>query len=124
MNHYVIIKTGSTCTLDKALRFKNGFPFKHRLKITLYESNIIHYVLIKKLNDSLKKIINLYLMHESDDANDSMGELLPSIEYLRKILINHYALHLTEIEIESYLIKLDKLENKIGQKLNKKTRHR
>ncbi len=63
-------------------------------------------------------------MHESDDANDSMGELLPSIEYLRKILINQYALHLTEIEIESYLIKLDKLENKIGQKLNKKTRHR
>ena len=87
---------------------------------------MINYILNKKLTNSLKNIINLYLLYDSDTddegSDERMESLLPKVELLRKILIESYSIFLSEGEIESYLIKFDKLESKIYRTENKKSR--
>ena len=123
MNYYLISKT------DKAFKCKNffeatvGFSFHQKIAITVYNAEMINYILNKKLTNSLKNIINLYLFYEGEDDGDGCADnLLPRIELLRRVLIESYAFYLSESEIESYLTKFDKLEAKIGNLGQKKSR--
>lgn len=121
--YYLITKRNPIKKLTKKIKFIGGYSFNHKLKINLYEKNIIHYILITKLNNSLKKIINIYLLYEDEEDTDTRNDIiLPKVESLRKILIESYAYYLTEGEIESYLTKLDKLESKLFS--NKKSKSR
>lgn len=123
MKYFLIAKTDKKVKLLNPLKLKGGFTFKNKMPITIYNREIIRYVLIRKLNNSLKSIINLYLLYDEDDE-DNNSELLPRIELLRNILIKDYAMFLTEVEIEAYLIKFDRLEEKINSRLNKRIRRR
>ncbi len=121
MKHYMITKTDVLATW-KPKKFKNGFTFNQKFYITLYNFDMIRYVLITKMNKSLRGFINIYLIINDDDDNGTLESLIPKIETLRSIFIEKYALYLKETEIESYLMKLDKLEEKIDNRLNRKSR--
>lgn len=123
MNYYLITKTGETWTW-KPTKFRGGLSFHQKMSITLYNYEMIRYILVKKMNKSLKKIINLYLLYNSEEGEESgdIEALIPKVEFLRKVFIENYALYMTENEIESYLTKLDKLENKISSRTVKKSR--
>lgn len=123
MRYLVISKTDKKNKMKKKLSLKNGFEFNKSVHITLYNHNMIHYILIKKLNNSLKNLINLYLLYE-DDEDARAKELSPKIELLRRVLIEQYAFYLEEVEIESYLDKLNKLEGKVLNSGAKKSRRR
>lgn len=123
MNYYLISKTDKAFKCKASFVPQGGFSFNQKLSITVYNIGMIRYILNKKLTNSLKNIINLYLYYEGADDGDGCAEnLLPRIEVLRRILIEDYALYLTESEIESYLTKFDKLEAKIGSLGHKKSR--
>lgn len=123
MNYYLISKTDKAFKCKDSFVPKGGFSFNQKLSITVYNIGMIRYILNKKLTNSLKNIINLYLYYEgADDEDGCANNLLPRIEVLRRILIENYALYLTESEIESYLTKFDKLEAKIGSLGQKKSR--
>jgi len=124
MEYYLITKTNVTWKW-KPIKFKGGLSFNQKMPITLYNFGMIRYILIKKMNKSLKGIITLYLMYEDNDDESSdtaIQELIPKVEFLRKVFIEKYALYMSESEIESYLMKLDKLEAKIQNRGMKKTR--
>ena len=72
----------------------------------------------------MRSLINLYKLYEDDEDDSRREELLPRIELLRRILIEQYAEFLEEIEIESYLDKLNKFENKVSGTKSKKSRSR
>lgn len=124
MNYYVLLKTNRASSLEKKLFLFHGYPFNKRIKITIYNPEITRFVLIKKLNSSLRSLINLYKLYEDDEDDSRREELLPRIELLRRILIEQYAEFLEEIEIESYLDKLNKFENKVSGTKSKKSRSR
>jgi len=118
----MITKTDTLATWKPKI-FRNGFTFNQKYYITLYDFDMIRYVLITKMNKSLRSFINVYLMvNDDDEDNSTLESLIPRIETLRSIFIEKYALYLKETEIESYLTKLDKLEEKIDGKLNRKSR--
>jgi len=122
MKYYMITKTDTLATWKPKV-FRNGFTFNQKYYITLYDFDMIRYVLITKMNKSLRSFISLYLMvNDEDEDNGTLESLIPRIETLRSIFIEKYALYLRETEIESYLTKLDKLEEKIDGKLNRKNR--
>lgn len=123
MKYYLISKTDKTFKSNAGIVLAGGYNFKQRLSITLYDANMINYILNKKIKNSLKSIISLYLLYEDgEDDGDSVETLLPKIEVLRRILIEKYALYLSEGEIESYLTKCDKLEAKIANFGSKKSK--
>lgn len=125
MEYYIIYKTDEVKKSTKPLSFKDGYSFTKKMVITLYESGLIKHVLTTKINNSLKSIINLYLMIEEDEDGESEASretLLPKIELMRRMLLEKYAMFLGIDEVESYLNKLEKLEKKIGKKQYKKTR--
>lgn len=124
MEYFILTKIDKIWTWKPA-EFVGGYSFKRKTKITLYNYDMIRFILLKKLNNSLKNIINLYLLYETDDSEDgieSLMGLIPKVETLRAILIENYATYLTETEIESYLMKFDRLEEKIDSTNIKKSR--
>lgn len=122
MKYYVIERTNQKASWNSR-KFKRGFTFNKKECITLYESNMIRYVLTTKLNKILKKYINIYLNTSDEDASDTtIGNLLPKIETMRKVLLKDYAPYLRATDIESYLTRLEKLEMKINKKINKITK--
>ncbi len=122
MKYYMITKTDTTVKWKPKV-FRNGFTFSQKYYITLYDYDMIRYVLITKMNKSLRGFINIYLMvNDDDEDNGTLESLIPKIETLRSIFIEKYALYLRETEIEAYLTKLDKLEEKIDSRLNRKSR--
>lgn len=121
---YLIYKNDKTFKTETTLVLKGGYSFNQKLPITLFNAELINYVLNKKLTNSLKGIINLYLLYEDDEegAENRANDLIPKIELLRSILIDNYAAFLSEGEIESYLTKMEKLEDKICRGITKKSR--
>ncbi len=122
--YYSIYKKDKTFKTDKKITFKKGYTFDKKITITLYEPSLIKYVLIKKLNNSLKGLINLYKFYEDDDDDTRREALLPKIEVLRSIFLREYVDFLEEIEIESYLDRFNKLERKVDGSKTKKSRSR
>lgn len=125
MEYFSLTKTDKNCTWEYKV-FKNGYTFKAKTHLTLYNFYMIRYVLLKKLNNSLKNIINLYLVYSEDEEesgeNGNVANLIPKVETLRNILIEKYAAYMTESEIEAYLMKLDKLAEKIDSNSYKRSR--
>lgn len=125
MNYFILIKTDKPYKLRQRIFLYHGFPFNKKVKITLYHPETTRFILIKKLNTSLRGLINLYKVYDDDDDDDTRREaLLPRIELLRRILIEQYADFLEETEIESYLDKLNKFEYKVDGSKSKKSRSR
>lgn len=122
--YYIITKTDKSYRLERKIILKKGYTFDKKITITLYHYGMIKYVLIKKLNNSLKGLINLYKFYEDDDDDTRREALLPKIELLRNIFLNQYADFLEEIEIESYLDRFNKLERKVDGSKSKKSRTR
>lgn len=123
MEYYALTKTDTINRWIPTI-FKGGYTFSQKLHITIYDFNMIRYILIKKLNNSLKGIINLYLLYteSEEDSDENIASLLPKIETLRAILIEKYAAYLQETEIEAYLMKLDRLAEKVDSRIFKRTR--
>ena len=123
MNYYLVSKTDKAFKCAGNLSLSGGFSFNQKTAITVYNLGMIRFILNKKLTNSLKSIINLYLFYEGNEDSDGCADtLLPRIEVLRRILIENYAFYMSESEIESYLTKFDKLEAKIGNLGQKKSR--
>lgn len=123
MEYFWVFKRDGDFKSKKRIVLKDGYSFNQKISITLYNPSMIRYILNRKVNNSLKAIINLYLLYEDDDdARNS--EVLPKIELLRSILLDSYRGFLTDKEIEEYLGKLDKIEKKIGSGKSKKSRGR
>lgn len=126
MKYYAIYKTDEKKKSEEIIVLKGGYSFRKKTMITLYDDDVIRNILITKLNNSLKGIIDLYLLTESDDeSGDGRNEtdiLMPKIELMRSLLLGKYASFLSKREIENYLNKLEKMEKKIGMKQSKKSR--
>lgn len=123
MNYYLIIKKDKPSQLKSALKFKQGFQFNQKIKITLYNFQLMNNIFNKKIAKSLQEIINIFLLYE-DDEDGREGILVPKIETLRRMIIEKYSISLTEGEIESYLTKCDKIEYKTRQRMSQKSRSR
>lgn len=123
MNYYMLVKSNTKEKMKEALTLNNGYQFKQKLKITIFNYEMINYIFNKKITKSLQDIINIFLLYE-DDEDGREGILTPKIETLRQALINKYARCLTEGEIESYLMKCDKIQYKTSLRKNVKSRSR
>lgn len=127
MKYYVIYKTDKKSTLD-ALPVLEGYTFKQKIRITLYNRDMTQYILEKKVNKSLRAIIDLYLLYESDDDEENgdarRDALIPKIETLKNNLLGKYAYYMPVHEITNYIDKLEKLERKLGTAKSQKSRSR
>ncbi|HBA37180.1 MAG TPA: hypothetical protein DCY94_00520 [Firmicutes bacterium] len=123
MEHFSLNKTDKKYTWNPVM-FKGGYTFNQKTHLTLYNYGMTRYILLKKLNISLRNLINLYLVYveDEDDEGENMENLLPKVETLRNVLIGKYAAYMSESEIEAYLMKLDSLAAKIDSKSNKRSR--
>lgn len=120
MEYFSLTKTDNNCIWEPKI-FKGGYTFKSKTHLTIYNFNMTRYILLKKLNNSIKNIVNLYLLSdEEDEGDEEVANLIPKVETLRNILIQKYAAYMSESEIEAYLMKLDKLAEKIDTSMNKK----
>lgn len=125
MKYYSIVKKSNKTQINKRIVLKGGFSFKQKIGITLYENNLVRYILSKKMDKAIYKLISAYVATENDDDDDSERQaLLPKLELLRKTLIDNYARYFSEYEIESYLMKIDHLTDRIQSKLHKKSKRR
>lgn len=124
MKHYSIIKKSDITKIDKKLTLKEGYSFKQKVGITLYEKNLVRYILSKKMDKAIYKLISAYVASEGDDDDSERQALLPRLELLRRTLIDNYARYLSEYEIESYLMKIDHLTDRIQSKIHKKSKRR
>lgn len=114
----IIRSNGGLISLQKKIPFKNGYSFRHKYDITIYNKNITQAILKQKVNSSIRKIL---LLLESDDEGTS-GEIMIKIETLRNILIENYMPFLGKKTTEMYLYKLEGLSSKVNR--NKKSRMR
>lgn len=119
MEYFEIEKTSKKSNLEKKLELESGYKFKHKTIITMYNKHLIERVLAKKMDNSLKKIINLYNFLDEDDE-DGVNELRAKIETLRNLLLGDYYKHMKKSKIKEYLIKLDSLDSKVKSKFTKK----
>lgn len=125
MEYFAIYKTDKKSASSQPIKLIGGYNFVKKISITLYNRDMVRYILLKKLNNSLKSIINLYLLCEDSEDTDSEANrdiLLPKIELMRKLLLERYSLFLNREEVEDYLIKLEKMERKVGNMPTKKSR--
>lgn len=124
MEYFWIFKTDKKSKSNKKILLKDGYKFNQKVSITLYNYDMISYILKRKINNSLKAIINLYLLYDDEDDSTRISEILPKIELLRNILLENYSKWLDEDEVRGYLSKLDKIEKKLGVDKSKKSRSR
>lgn len=121
MTYYLIFKSNKKWQSNTKITLKDGYEFHQRIKITLYDYQMINYIFNKKITKYLQEIINLFLLYE-DDEDGREGILVPKIETLRRLIIEKYSRYLTEGEIESYLTKCDKIEYKTISRKKQKSR--
>ena len=124
MEYFSITKTDVNYNIEECLSLKEGYKFNQKIKITLYNQTMIKYILIKKINTSLRNIINMILSLDNDEDEDGILEISAKIETLRKILIGKYSKYIGIKETEDYLKKLDKLEERVGTRKVKKSMRR
>ena len=124
MSYFLIYKTDKKKKVEKPIVLRGGYSFAKKISITLYNPELTRYILKKKINSSLKGIINLYLVCESveDGDDDAREALAPKIELLRQVLLERYAFFLPQSDVEDYLNKLEKMEKKVGMLQSKKSR--
>ncbi len=126
MEYYAIYKTDKCAKCKKTIALAGGYEFSKKTKITLYNKEMMHYILTKKLNKSLKDIINLYLAvanaDEDEDNDEAREALVPRIELMRNVLLERYSFFLDKGVVEDYLNKLEKMERKVGGLEPKKSR--
>ena len=127
MDYFLIYKTDKSASCDKPIVLTGGYNFVKKISITLYNREMMNYILTKKLNKSLKNIINLYLLcanSEDDETDDEAAReaLVPKIDLMRSILLEKYSFFLNKEVIEDYLNKIEKLEKKVGNLQSKKSR--
>lgn len=126
MQYYLLVKNDKKIKLSKKIILRNGYQFKQKLSITLFNYGMINYIFNKKITNYLREIINIFILYEGDEdgEDEREGILIPKIETLRRLLIEKYSRFLTEGEIESYLTKCDKIECKTVYRKNQKSRSR
>ncbi len=122
MDYFLVYKTDKKAKLVKRVTFTGGYSFARKFTITLYNNEMTRYILKKKINSSLKSMINLYLMCENDEDDAARETLIPKVDFLRSVLIEKYAFYLSRSDVEDYLNKLDKMEKKVGMLQSKKSR--
>ncbi len=122
MDYFLVYKTDKKAKLVKRVTFTDGYSFARKFTITLYNPEMTRYILKKKINSSLKSMINLYLMCENDEDDAAREALIPKVDFLRSVLIEKYAFYLSRSDVEDYLNKLDKMEKKVGMLQSKKSR--
>ena len=122
---YVICKSDKKRKLKSKPIFENGYKFKGKMSITMFESELTKDVLVKKINNSLRNIMIALLDLDSDDEDGTKhSELEIRIETLRVLLIEKYLPFIGKTRTNAYLTKLDEIVNKIPRKENKKSRTR
>lgn len=122
MEYFEVVKTKKKNKLNEILSLKDGYRFKHKLNITIYNSVLIENILTKKIDNTLSKIINMYELLDEDDS-DGVEVLRAKIETLRSLLLSSYYKYISKKKLKSYLLKLDSIDNKVKEKFSK-TRHR
>lgn len=121
MEYFSITKTDSKCEFDRVLSLKGGYEFNQRINITLYNNSMIRYILNKKINSSFKNIINMILALESDADDDDVNAIVIKIETLRTLLLEKYSRYIGVKDTETYLKRIEKLEEKTGNRKVKKS---
>ena len=119
MEHFDIKKTNKKCKVEDKIKTSNGYKFKHKINITIYHSGLIDNILTKKIDNSLRKIINMYELLDDDDS-DGVNELRIKIETLRTLLLGTYYKYINKKKVKAYLIKLDSIDNKVKGKNTKR----
>ena len=123
---YTIYKTDKKIKFQRKTSFNEGYTFRGRPAITMYEKGLIKEVLIKKINNAFKNIMSVLLSVRDDDDDDETrtNELEIRIETLRALLIDKYFPFIGNSRTNAYLSKLEEIEDKIYRKENKKSRRR
>lgn len=125
MENYVISKSDKIFKLKKKAVFANGYSFRGKLNITMYEINLIKDILVKKINTSFKNImIALVNLDDDDEDSSKVSELEIRIETLRVLLLEKYFPFIGKTRAGAYLTRLEEIEKKIPRKENKKSRVR
>ena len=124
MKYFSITKTNKKNKMEPGLSLKEGYRFNQKIRITLYDNSMIDYILNKKINNTLKNIINMMVLLEEESDEDSVLLISAKLETLRKLLLEKYSRYINNQDTESYLKKIEKLEERLGQRKIKKNRHR
>ena len=129
MVSYAVYKSDKKIKLKKRLALGDGYSFKSKINITMYESDLIKDILVKKINTSLKNImlslINIEDSSDDDDERDArVSELKIRIETLRTLLLEKYFPFIGKTRVNAYLSRLEEIEGKIPERENRKSRRR
>ena len=129
MVSYAVYKSDKKIKLKKRLVLGDGYSFKSKINITMYESDLIKDILVKKINTSLKNImlslINIEDSSDDDDERDArVSELKIRIETLRTLLLEKYFPFIGKTRVNAYLSRLEEIEGKIPERENRKSRRR
>lgn len=122
MDYYAIYKTDKNVKICEKGNFRGGYRFVKKTIITLYNRDMMDYILTKKINKNLKDIITLYLACErgEDEDGEACATLIAKTELLKRVFFENYAPFLSKNRAEDYINKFEKLENKIGNLPSKK----
>lgn len=120
---YKISKNKNKYKSSKRISFDDGFDFNKKIKITIYNKDMINNIINSKIKSKLNKISILNMLYENDDDDDSTGRLIQiKIEELRQIILGEYKEYISDKKAQSLLKDLNGLETKY--KINRKTKTR
>lgn len=120
---YKISKNKNKYKSSKRISFDDGFDFNKKIKITIYNKDMINSIINSKIKSKLNKISILNMLYENNDDDDSTGRLIQiKIEELRQIILGEYKEYISDKKAQSLLKDLNGLETKY--KINRKTKTR
>lgn len=120
---YKISKNKNKYKSSKKISFDDGFDFNKKIKITIYNKDMINSIINSKIKSKLNKISILNMLYENNDDDDSTGRLIQiKIEELRQIILGEYKEYISDKKAQSLLKDLNGLETKY--KINRKTKTR
>lgn len=102
---------------EERIDLKKGYSFNKKVKVKIYDKDILRGILKKKMNISLKKIIEEY--KDTSESGEDTTNLLEPIEKLKYNFVKKYSKYFTKEDIIKYADRLNKLENKCAKKKNR-----
>lgn len=123
MMKYNITRNTDKQKLLKKMNLNEGYSFSQKLNIKVYNSDIIRFILKKKINNQIDKLMKMLILVDNADDDDSSLELYSKVETLKLLLFEKYSIYLSNEDIQLFLYKIGNIEDKINFKKNARRRH-
>ena len=114
MNHYILVKGKRKLKLVEKMTNAKGVTFKNQ--ITIYNNDIIKYVVNKKINIHFNQLVMLYKLYLATESEEDSDALNKKINTLSKLIFSTYNPYISEEKINKYKLTIKKIKNNIKNK--------